>query len=151
MDPLTISSLIISLEKLHERSTRLLLEHRSLGQTSSKPQSEIPSPVLQIEGFPNITRQTILWLTNAKQCASQLALEDVQRITGQCHRAFERIENLSLQLQDEDNLTFVLELSHVDDWRTKELEYRISLLEAMSLTLNAMMHAFHVAGLNKDS
>jgi hypothetical protein len=149
MDNLTLPSPIASLEKLNERSIRLLADHRHLDLRTPTAQTEL-NLVRQLEDIPTITRQAISWLTHPKQFASQLALEDVQRISGQSHKALDRIEHLSSQFQNEPDPIFVLESSNSDSLKSEELDYLASLLEAMSLTLNAMMHAFHVARLTID-
>lgn len=144
---------IALLQGLYERSTHLVLKLYALSLQTSTCRMEIVQLTHQIENFPNSTRQIISWLEQAPQLRSQQALNDVQEIADECHRAFDRVEELSSRVHDNAEHGgdgSIKEMFFTDSLLRKELIYLTTLLQAMLLTLNVMMHAFLSAKMSMD-
>ena len=143
---------IALLQGLYERSTHLVLTLYALSLQATTSRNEIVHLTHQIENFPNSTRQIISWLEQAPQLPSQQALKDVHEISDECHHAFDRIEELSSRVHDSvgQGDGGMGEMFFADSLLRKELTYLTTLLQAMLLTLNVMMHAFLSAKMSTD-
>ena len=144
---------IASLQGLYERSTNLVLSLYTRSLTASTARNEIVQLTHQIESFPHSTRQIISWLEQAPQLPSQQALKDVEEISTECHRAFDRIDELTSSAQNNSGRGEDDELggdSSSDTMMRKELNYLAIFLQAMLLTMNVMMHAFQSAKIVMD-
>ena len=152
MDDYAPATYDFSLQNLHSRSTHLPLELYDLSLSAPALQDEIDKLTRQIENLPSTTRQMISWLNQAPQLPSQQAIADIQEISNQCHQAFDRIGEISANLReggfDDDGSMRDRLLSN--SVHRKELLYLTALLEAMSLTMNVMIHTFEAARVSAD-
>jgi hypothetical protein len=144
MDSDMFSSHISALQVLHERSTYLPSQLNELSLRSPQFHYELEKLARQLENLPNITRQTIAWINAAGDIPSKLAIKDVNEISEHCNKAIDRIGEISaiIQYQFDSDLD---ETYPADTLLKKEMTYLACFFDAMVLTMNVMMHAFHIA------
>jgi len=149
MDNQPISSPIPALQILQERSTHLSSQLNELSLKSPQFHIEIERLARQLENLPNITRTTIAWISTAVDVPSKLAIKDVTEISEHCNKATDRLNTISTSIQHQYDQA-VEETYPADILIKKEIIYLTYFFDAMSLTLNAMVHAFHVLQSIKD-